>query len=207
MWLALTGLTFVGCHFQNAAESKRESSNVRHMPPPKEARDWEPILFDVIDGKIKQASLLPLRTKTMAEGDLEIRVWTGFGETAPKRTRALMMEKNAGGWSAIHLPPETDGKTMIERKTPRRSWDALWKELDELRFLALPDITETKGQVFEDAPLIVVEIKDGGRYRNYMQVEDKNPEDYPPQLRTSESVRLTEACRILSKEFNVALCF
>jgi hypothetical protein len=70
----------------------------------------------------------------------------------------------------------------------------------------MPDITESKNNLFPDATEIVVEIKDAKNYRNYMQVEDYQLEDYP-ELRSPESIKLTEACRMLSKEFNVPLCW
>src|SRR5215475_3616003 len=46
---------------------------------PKET--WEPIFFEAIDLRTARAGIPKLRTLSLSNNDIEVRVWAGFGKT------------------------------------------------------------------------------------------------------------------------------
>jgi hypothetical protein len=204
--LIVGSFILIGCNKKNVEKTEipKMNSNVVSQPI-NQIKYWEPLLFETTNNKLEKINLQSLKNKDIAEEDIEIRLWIGFGESPSSDAEGLILEKKEGNWTALYLPKDTKGKMAVQSKEPKSGWDVLWNNLNAHNFLTIADITESKGSIFTDATLIVIEIKDSKNYRNYMQVEDYKLEDYP-ELRSSESIELTAACRILSKEFNVPLC-
>lgn len=205
---------FITSCYRKSADSQTESGSLvvakvtEAKKPPELAnkiKNWEPIFFEVIDRKLQKLNLASLKNKEKVEDNLEVRVWVGFGEARSTDVKGFILERNNGNWEAAYLPQDGKGKMAIQSKKPKSGWNVLWENLNSYNFLTIPDITESKDNSFPDATGIVVEIKDSSNYRNYMQVEDYQLEDYP-ELRTPESIKLTKACRMLSSEFNIPLC-
>src|SRR5829696_6829160 len=61
---------------------------------------WEPTAFMIIDRHTAAANLPNLRTVLLADDDIEVRVWVGFGIF---REDGLILRRAAGQWSGIHL--------------------------------------------------------------------------------------------------------
>lgn len=81
-------------------------------PPAKEAWDPNKVLLEILNRDARERGLQPLSETTLAPGDSEIRIWSGFGLTG---TTCLMIKHHAGmdtltlsdrdqRLSEIHLP-------------------------------------------------------------------------------------------------------
>src|SRR5712691_4298825 len=57
---------------------------------------WEPIFFKEINQRARTANLKNLRAGPLPNGDLEVRVWIGFGLTA---LEGFDLKRSAGYWS------------------------------------------------------------------------------------------------------------
>jgi hypothetical protein len=186
------------------AKNSLDSPSAPFSAQKSEGKYWETEYFKIINNKLKITSLLSLNNKEIREGDIEVRLWVGFDKPEAKDLKGIILEKKAGEWAGMYLPAG-DEKMGVQLQKPKSGWKMLWTELNKNDFLVLPDISQSKNNLFEDATCLVVEIKESNQYRNYMQVEDKNLEEYP-DLRSVESTKLTRSCRTLTIEFGVPLC-
>jgi hypothetical protein len=59
---------------------------------------WEPIYFRFIDKVARESGLPSLRVTPVAKGDLELRVWEGFGKSP---LQGYVLRKHSGTWSAF----------------------------------------------------------------------------------------------------------
>jgi hypothetical protein len=159
---------------------------------------WEEIYFESIDERAKIAGLSNLRTLVLPEGDLEVRVWNGFGNTA---LEGFVMKRSAGQWAAIHL----DGihsrlpRNKYQRKLhpPKSGWEECWTRLVDAGLLTLPDASQLGDEpMFADGMSYVVEYKVDGNYRTY---EYSNPEYHD----RDEAKRMLEISNIIFEEFGV----
>src|SRR5258708_7027226 len=101
---------------------------------------WEPIFFKAIDERAKLSNLKTLRSAALPDGDLELRVWHGFGLTA---LEGFVLRRAAGQWSAIHLDGVTrkaaSNESTRNLQAPKSGWDACWQRLQDAGILTLPD--------------------------------------------------------------------
>jgi hypothetical protein len=93
---------------------------------------------------LKKIKLPSLNSKDIAEENLEIRIWIGFGESVSSDVEGLIVEKKEEKWVGFYLPRDAKGKMAIQSKEPKNGWDILWKNLNDHNFLTIPDITESK---------------------------------------------------------------
>jgi hypothetical protein len=128
---------------------------------------WEPIFFGAIDSLSKTAGWTRLRQANLANGALEIRVWVGFGLTPLEGFRLL---REGSRWTAYHVKEGFGDKQPLEHREmkPQGGWDALWRKIEALGILTLPDSSSLpdEAMVF-DGVSYVVEISDGRSYRTY----------------------------------------
>jgi hypothetical protein len=130
----------------------------QNIEVPKES--WEPIFFSAINFVSQRNGLTPLRQMDIADGAIEIRVWAGFGLTP---LRGVLLQRNGDKWSGRHVPGD-DAHKLI----PKASWVAIWKRVEALGILTLPDASILPNEVFVlDGMSYVVEINDGKLYRTY----------------------------------------
>jgi hypothetical protein len=176
----------------NAVQDKAERL------PARPKATWEPIFFEAINERAKIAKLASLRNVNLPEGDLEVRVWGGFGLTP---LEGFILKRQAAQWSAIHLEgiyprlPRSQYQKSLE--APRSGWDPCWKRLVVAGLLALPDDSELEGKkLITDGFSYVVEINTDSGYRTYRY---SNPawQDF------REAKQMLEIGEIISAEFSL----
>ncbi len=132
---------------------------------------WESIFFKFIDAATETSGNLPLKQKPLASGDLEIRIWRGFGLSP---LEGLFIERVQNVWSATHLISNdfvTPTQTVVKRlPEPRRGWPELWERLITIGLVELPGALgeECLDTDRLDGMSYVVEISERGSYRTYM---------------------------------------
>jgi hypothetical protein len=147
---------------------------------------WEQIFFNggevsgILEGRFsinhvtKLAGLRELRKTSLKEGDVEIRVWRGFGLSP---LEAVIFKRNSGQWSAIHINHyELEKVEVKELNPPKSGWEAFWNKIVDKEILTLRDPSEFNcNDVVGDATAYVVEINQAKIYRTYMHSYSKCP--------------------------------
>lgn len=133
---------------------------------------WVDIFFETINKRAKRAGLPELKSAVLPEGDLELRVWGGFGVTT---MQGFILRKKAGVWQAFAL---SSGFNQTKKEffdinnelpKPALGWEYLWTQLSAEGIVALPDAEEigcNPGII--DGFSYVVEINMNHTYRTYM---------------------------------------
>ena len=174
--IVLLTVLFSACSFLSACAYQMSSSRLETVKPqsnqlrlvvPKAI--WERIFFQAIDERARIAKLPSLRS-ALPHGDLELRIWNGFGVTA---LEGFVLRRSAGKWSAIHLKGITPKlpRDEYEKKlgAPRSGWEECWRKLVEMEILSLPDAQEIQcSPSVNDGMSFVVEINQENTYRTYM---------------------------------------
>ena len=179
---------------------------------------WVGIYFESINGLTKKVNWTPLRDVDMQAGawSFELRVWSGFGLTPLDGIRLC---RNGDEWTGFYVTEEyfkaqeyrqkhhlltenqkafyalyQDAKPLYTLK-PKTDWEGLWKKVEALGILTLPDDSTlpNKGLV-RDGICYVVEINDGGRYRTYMY-------DNPQFQKWPEAKKIIKIIETLRDEF------
>jgi hypothetical protein len=128
---------------------------------------WERIFFRSIDSLTNAASWPRLRRADLPDGALEIRVWVGFGLT---RLEGFRLRRGRSGWTAQHLRAGFGEEAPLELQEvrPESNWETLWKKIEELGVLTLPDASSLPGErMYLDGVSYVFEVSDGRNYRTY----------------------------------------
>ena len=162
---------------------------------PKEV--WVPIFAESINERARIAKLPTLRA-ALPTGDLELRIWNGFGK-AP--LEGFVLRRSSGQWSAIHLrsiranvPKEA---YQGELAAPKSGWEACWSKLVELGIVTLPDAAEVQcSTMVEDGMSYVVEINYENNYRTYMY-------DNPSYSECEQAKKMIEIGNTIAEEFNL----
>lgn len=159
---------------------------------------WEPIFFRQINAVANFAELTNLRQSSLTEGDLEVRVWWGFGL---EPLEGVTLKRVAGQWSAIHLQGdnyyEPQKAERIELRAPKSGWDTCWQRLVNAGILVLPDASQVQCNVGGlDGMSYVVEVNTNNTYRTYMY-------DNPYYARCNEARQMIEIGNLIADEFDV----
>ena len=161
--------------------------------PPPFAKGWEEIYFKEIGSRIEGTPILPLRSKPMSPKTKEVRIWIGFGHQSLK---AIILENNNGDWAAKFLPPVDKASELLDKSyitvMPKSGWATFWTKLDNLNIIN----ADGDQDVIGDAKGLVVEIRTGDSYRNYMY-------NFPPD-KSQEGLKAEEICNVLSSEFDLS---
>jgi hypothetical protein len=179
----------------NKTESITRTEQVFRLDVPKAT--WEPIFFESIDERAKTAKLRSLRAP-LPEGDLELRVWGGFGLTS---LEGFVLRRSSGRWSAIHLDGIYQGlprnKYQLNLSEPKSGWDATWQRFVSLGILDLPD-AESAGcsTRVNDGFSYVVETNVNSTYRTYMY-------DNPEYSKCDDAKRMLAIAAAIADEFGV----
>lgn len=158
---------------------------------------WEPIFFKAIDARAKKANLPSLRAP-LAEGDLEVRVWGGFGLTPLEGFR---LKHTSSRWSAAYLGSPFHGKQREEYQRelaqPKSGWEGAWNRLVGLGILELPD-AESAGcsAGINDGYSYVVETNFERVYRTYLY-------DNPNFSKCAEAKRMLSIAAAIADEFGL----
>lgn len=175
---------------------------IKRQPPPEKARvikpqaKWEPIFFREINSVAKLSAQTDLRQAILAEGDVEMRMWWGFGL---EPLEGIILRHIAGQWSAIHVkadrysdPTRAIWKTL---STPKSGWDACWERLVDAGILELPDAQEVNCSVDGfDGIAFIVETNTGQEYRTYRYGN-------PTLAQCKEAKQMVKITEIIDQEF------
>ncbi len=130
---------------------------------------WEKIFFESINERTAKTNIKPLRNKTLPEGDVEVRIWRGFGLAA---LVGWSMRRDDGKWDANYFDTDfVSNKWVYKDRSigpPKSGWDSTWNSLLQAGLLALPDSdTLNCDPMVQDGISYVVELKKGRSYRTY----------------------------------------
>jgi hypothetical protein len=162
--------------------------------------EWERHGLHVLDERAGETKLPKLRAVLLPAGDLEVRVWIGFGINGED---GLILQRSGGRWSALHLhgmferyPPEKYQETFI-LAAPKSGWERAWQRLVGAGILVLPDEGSLQcGPVMADGIRYAVEVNTDDAYRLYSYGN-------PQYARCGEARQTMEIGRIISEEFGL----
>lgn len=126
--------------------------------------------------------LQPLRTVTLPEGDVEVRIWTDHGIVYPHHLVRLFSSNshNKGEifdlWPGKLNPPapcislgESESVKVCQQKDSLKTeWKAVFEDLKSLSILSLP--TQSKAPNVRDGSGFLIEVRQGTSYRNYAYI-------------------------------------
>jgi len=166
------GLAFILCAAGVTGWFYSRESKKLELQIPNSA--WEPIFFRSINETTELSGLDKLREVKLNEGDIEVRVWRGFGLAD---LEGVVLQRTNNHWKAFHLKAdhyiEPQQAELKELNPPKSGWEDFWKDLTEQGLLTLRDPSETG---CEDRGLdgtgYVVEINQNRIYRTYQMRED-----------------------------------
>jgi hypothetical protein len=182
----------------------QESRNTAPVAPSNDVRSadpdykWKHFFFEEINARAKVAGLPALREAVVPQGDLEVRVWHGFGLFLLK---GFVLKRSAGQWSAMYLEGYDErgprNEYQINLPTPKTGWEECWKKLEGAGLLTLPDASQLGAEPIDpDVLSYVVEYNVGGDYRTYHYT---NPEGSDRR----EAKQMVEIGGIISEEFEL----
>jgi len=149
---------------------------------------WEPIYFTSIDRAAQHAGLPDLRHQGLPGGDVELRVWEGFGGT---RLQAYVLRRRDGSWTATYI---REGSGQRSRR-PAVDVGGIWGQLVDGGLFTIRDDSERRHcAVILDGVGYVVEIANENVYRTYLV---SNPESQ----RSEDGDRLLHLLPILYGAF------
>jgi len=162
---------------------------------------WEPIFFEAIDQATGFAGYKKLRKTQLGDGDIQVRVWAGFGLTPLK---GFVLSRVNSKWSANRIGSK-DSEFSFKASSfaltePEIGWEAAWASLLNHKILTLPDARAIKCEaMYEDGYSYVVEVKKGPNYRTYMY---DNP-DAKFDNRCGEADEILSIAKIITDDFRV----
>jgi len=160
---------------------------------------WEPIFFKEINDRAGTAKLPSLRA-ALPKGDLETRIWIGFGPTA---LQGFDFKRSGGQWTGTYIQgidknlPRSEYEKKLD--APKSGWEGLWKRLSDKGLLTLPDANSIGCSAPADDGIgYVVEINLDNSYRTYMY-------DNPQLAKCKEAKQMMEIVDTLIDEFGSQL--
>lgn len=136
---------------------------------------WDSLLFQEINQATDFSNLKELRKTNVKEGDIEIRVWRGFGLSP---LEGVVFNRTDGEWSGLHIKIKKDRNYEIEGVEikrlypPKSGWESFWKELSDKGIVTVQQSLENECDISGfDGVVYVVEINQHMTYRNYSYPE------------------------------------
>ena len=162
---------------------------------------WVKIWFELdgletksINEITREAELTNLRAGALPGDDVEVRVWVN----ALRRSRALILRRSAGRWSAIHLRGMLTGQKLEKREVlfaPHSGWEGAWARLVSAGILTLPDAAEAQCSTgVIDGIGYIVEVSKDRTYRTYMY-------DNPSYSKCDNARQMIKIVGIIEDEF------
>ena len=171
-------------------------SRTKIMP----AGNWEAIFFEGINKRTNAANLPALRTLNLPYGDLEARLWVGFGVGGED---GIILRRSSKRWSALHIhgmynrDPPAKYQEQSKLGVPKSGWEKMWQRLVDAGILTLPDASEIGCNTYiVDGVCYVVETNTNKTYRTYMY-------DNPQYAKCGEAKQMIEISEILFDEFGL----
>lgn len=174
------------------------SSPIDHQEPTQNQyqKSWEKIYFGEIIERIKGTDVKNLKDLVLPPNSKEIRIWAGF-DTSP--LRGIIIQQNNRVWSASYVPPldsSNSSRNSQKLSLPKSGWEFLWKELQNLGIMTLPDPMDI-AQIDERS--VVIEVKTSDLYRTYKYSGVNNSKE-------TNYKKVLEICNFLTNQFGVELC-
>ena len=151
-----------------------------------------------VDPMAAEAGLPDLRKSKLPEGDLELRVWSGFSWS----TRGLTLRRTGDAWRADRIDWINDRSKrrgtyrLIAAPAPKRGWAALWRELESRGLRTIPDeasLPDDGVKVF-DGSKYLFQLRIGEAYRAYWY---DNPEHH---TKKPDAMRVAKIVRVLNRD-------
>lgn len=176
--------------------SEIDLNKVNGLTQNQDKQSWEQLYFKEITAKINEVGVVDLKNLELVGDSKEIRVWVGFS-TDPLRGLILKQQNEAS--SSLFAPPlyhnSSSPRPFYSLASPKSGWSQLWKKLEKLEIMTLPDLNDTADV---DGGSVVIEIKTSNSYRTYRysSVTVRNSEHHK---------RVLKICNTLTDEFGVQL--
>jgi hypothetical protein len=161
---------------------------------------WVRLYFGTIDELTVRLGLKPLRSTEIQSGDLEMRIWSGFGLTGQ---RGFILRKSGDKWTSFSLS-DPQGTHIINgrpveasiKKGPKRTdWPQKWERLIQSGILEIKDDSQIPHcSVVLDGIGYVVEIAKADYYRTYLV-------DNPDSQRSEDGDKFLHLLPILYEAF------
>jgi hypothetical protein len=156
------------------------------------AATWVEPFFEMIDQVGARMKLKPLRSTGIRPGNLELRVWEGFG-SGP--FRGFIVRRVGGAWSAQSLLMRPPSKPRFVKIAKSGDWASAWDRLESAGLEEIKDDSEIPHCTIVTAGVrFVVEIAKAGYYRTYMV-------DNPQGMRSPDGDRFLRLLPILYEAF------
>lgn len=135
---------------------------------------WVHVFFPSIDELAGRFGFKPLRSMEIQPGDLEVRIWSGFGLTG---YGGSIIKRVGNKWSAVSMydPQQTrkiNGRYVepsLKKRPDTIDWPAIWERLEQAGIAEIRDDSEISHcGVVLDGIAYVVEIAKANYYRTYM---------------------------------------
>ena len=153
---------------------------------------WERIYFETINEQTDKSQLANIRSKPLPHGDLEVRIWIGFGLGY---LQGFILSQTSGEWAATYLTAHK--QTIIKLQTPKSGWETAWLKLVNAGLLSLPDAEEINCRVYgRDGESYVAEYNMNNTYRTYLY-------DNPHYPVCKEAKQMIEIRNIIAEEFDI----
>lgn len=138
-----------------------------------------------------------LRDTVLPEGDLEVRVWVGFGVYG---NDGLVLKRISGNWSAVifrKMLCHDENRGGFDLEMPKSGWKATWQKLVDAEILTLPDSSKLKYKNgVNDGKSYVVETNSDYLYRTYNYSN-------PDSENLKETEQMMEIGQIIADEFGL----
>ena len=159
---------------------------------------WGEVFYPYLAQHTTLVNLPELRSTALRQGDLEVRVWFGFGLTP---LEGFILKRAGGQWSALHLVGDDyyEPKKVIrkELRPPQSGWEASWERLEDAEVRTLPDSSEIDYDAGgKDGWGYLVEVREGDSYRAYHY-------QFPELSRRTEAKRVLEIGDTIGNEFQL----
>jgi len=112
-----------------------------------------------------QAGLPNLEAAALDSGEVEVRLWDGFGLSG---IRGLILRRTGGQWQALRVEPGVNSHGyQVHPIADRVSWGERWSEAVAAGLRHVEPWAERKdGLVARDGYAVVLELKESGRYQS-----------------------------------------
>jgi hypothetical protein len=151
-----------------------------------------------INERTKESNLASLRTISLPDEDLEVRVWIGFGLQG---VDGFILRRSSNQWSALYLngmaerPPFPNSQVALG--APKSGLEPAWQSLMRTGIVTLPDAAavgcDNHGK---DGTSYVVEINMNKTYRTY-QYHDPN------YAKCDEAKQMVKIGELIADEFGL----
>lgn len=164
---------------------------------PSEPR-WGVVFYPYLARHTALAGLGELRFGSLPEGDVEVRVWHGFGLTS---LEGFVLKRAGGKWSALHLEGDDHYEPRrVKRRAlppPPSGWEPFWERLLGAGVRTLPDSSEIDYDAGgTDGWAYLVELREGDSYRAFHY-------QFPEYSHRPEARRVVEIGDAVGGEFKL----